>query len=62
MRLLEDNFQTIKASTSDVEKEQFMRVFILRWNNPIRHNGIPIELEDIRLALDQETDRSYAMV
>ncbi|KAK5842062.1 hypothetical protein PVK06_004390 [Gossypium arboreum] len=30
MRWLYDNFQTIKASTSDVEKEQFARTFILR--------------------------------
>ncbi|KAH1038924.1 hypothetical protein J1N35_040667 [Gossypium stocksii] len=30
MRRLEDNFQTIEASTSDVEKEQFARAFIWR--------------------------------
>ncbi|MBA0556063.1 hypothetical protein Golob_026197, partial [Gossypium lobatum] len=26
------------------------------WNNPARHNGIPTELEDIQLALDQQTE------
>ncbi|MBA0662005.1 hypothetical protein Goklo_006211 [Gossypium klotzschianum] len=30
MRWLEDNFQTIEASMSDVEKEQFTGAFILR--------------------------------
>ncbi|MBA0734117.1 hypothetical protein Gogos_018062, partial [Gossypium gossypioides] len=30
MRWLEDNFQTIETSTSDIEKEQFTRAFILR--------------------------------
>ncbi|MBA0750227.1 hypothetical protein Gogos_001645 [Gossypium gossypioides] len=30
MKWLEDNFQTIEASASDVEKEQFARAFILR--------------------------------
>ncbi|MBA0842017.1 hypothetical protein Goarm_001867, partial [Gossypium armourianum] len=30
MRWLEDNFQTIEASMSDVEKKQFARAFILR--------------------------------
>ncbi|MFQ6660227.1 hypothetical protein Gotur_028825, partial [Gossypium turneri] len=30
MRWLEDSFQTIKASASDIEKEQFARAFILK--------------------------------
>ncbi|KAK5844360.1 hypothetical protein PVK06_000496 [Gossypium arboreum] len=30
MKWLEDNFKTIKASASDVEKEQFARAFILK--------------------------------
>ncbi|MFQ6671302.1 hypothetical protein Gotur_035895 [Gossypium turneri] len=30
MKWLEDNFQTIEASASDVEKEQFAGAFILR--------------------------------
>ncbi|MBA0826389.1 hypothetical protein Goarm_011245, partial [Gossypium armourianum] len=30
MRWLEDNFQTIEDSTSDVKKKQFARTFILR--------------------------------
>ncbi|KAH1120744.1 hypothetical protein J1N35_003904 [Gossypium stocksii] len=149
MRWLEDNFKTIEASASDVEKEQFVRAFILKliggllmpdksrnlvhlrwllllanlkeagrlswgsavlatlyremcratqpekakiggcmlllqswawyrlpflrpqvdlpyefplviwWNNPARHSGIPTELEDIRLALDQQTEEEF---
>ncbi|MBA0666728.1 hypothetical protein Goklo_003099, partial [Gossypium klotzschianum] len=30
MRWLEDNFQTIEALANDIEKEQFMRAFVLR--------------------------------
>ncbi|MBA0549879.1 hypothetical protein Golob_020880, partial [Gossypium lobatum] len=149
MKWLEDNFKTIEASASDVEKEQFARAFILKliggllmpdksrnlvhlrwlllltnlkeagqlswgsavlatlyremcratqpekakiggcmlllqswawyrlpflrprvdlpyefplviwWNNPARHSGIPTELEDIRLALDQQTEEEF---
>ncbi|KAK5819177.1 hypothetical protein PVK06_024144 [Gossypium arboreum] len=29
---------------------------VIWWNNPARHIGIPIELEDIRLAIDQQTE------
>ncbi|KAH1040014.1 hypothetical protein J1N35_041757, partial [Gossypium stocksii] len=30
--------------------------FIIWWNNPARHNGILTGFEDIRLALDQQTE------
>ncbi|KAH1056070.1 hypothetical protein J1N35_034135, partial [Gossypium stocksii] len=51
IRWLEDNFKTIEAFTSDIEKEKF------KWNNLTRNSGILTKLEDIWLALDQQTKK-----
>ncbi|MBA0802982.1 hypothetical protein Gohar_013234 [Gossypium harknessii] len=32
------------------------------WNNPVRHNGISTELEDIRLVLDQQTENEFVLL
>ncbi|KAK5771141.1 hypothetical protein PVK06_047319 [Gossypium arboreum] len=49
MRWLKDDFQTINTSANDVEIEQFACAFIL--------SSLSTELEDIRLALDQQTEK-----
>ncbi|MBA0747750.1 hypothetical protein Gogos_004638 [Gossypium gossypioides] len=53
MKLIKDNFNYIDNLASDVERQQYVRAFIMRWNNEASHVGITEELKDIRLLLDQ---------
>ncbi|KAH1031908.1 hypothetical protein J1N35_044082 [Gossypium stocksii] len=66
MRWLEDNFKTIDASTSDVEKEQFVHVFIVRWNNPTKYSDIQLSSKELATSLDymdwfRHNDKSYLL-
>ncbi|KAH1032287.1 hypothetical protein J1N35_044461 [Gossypium stocksii] len=47
MKWSEENFNYIDNLMSDVERKQYTRAFILRWNNKASHVGIVEELKDI---------------
>ncbi|MBA0777815.1 hypothetical protein Gotri_005788 [Gossypium trilobum] len=59
MKLLKDNFNYIDNLASDVERQQYVRAFIMRWNNEASHVGITEELKDIRLLLDQRSKADF---
>ncbi|MBA0568380.1 hypothetical protein Golob_005879 [Gossypium lobatum] len=55
MKLLKGNFNYIDNLASDVERQQYVQAFIMKWNNEVSQVGITEELKDIRLLLDQRS-------
>ena len=39
-----------------------LKIYLIRWNHPASYRGIPTELEDIRLLLDQRSEAEVSII
>ena len=39
-----------------------LKFYLIRWNHPASYRGLPSELEDIRLLLDQRSEAEVSII
>ena len=39
-----------------------LKIYLIRWNHPASFHGLPSELEDIRLLLDQRSEAEVSII